>query len=65
MVDYNGNYTPSQDIESIRTIAEYDLTWVEELVPPENTSGYHEISAKTDVPLAAGEAHFAASNSPI
>lgn len=58
MVDYNGNYTPTQAVESIRAIAEYDITWVEEPVPPENTAGYREIGAKTDIPLAAGEAHF-------
>lgn len=58
MVDYNGNYTPAQAVESIRAITEYDITWVEEPVPPENLEGYCEISKKTDVPLAAGEAHF-------
>jgi D-galactarolactone cycloisomerase len=58
MVDYNGNYTPAQAIRSIETIAEYDITWAEEPVPPENYSGYREIQRRTDVPLAAGEAHF-------
>jgi D-galactarolactone cycloisomerase len=58
MVDYNGNYTPSQAIESIRAIEEYDIAWVEEPVPPEDFSGYQTISEKTDIPLAAGEAHF-------
>jgi len=58
MVDYNGNYTPEQAIESIRAISEFDLTWVEEPVPPEDRSGYQRISEQTTVPLAAGEAHF-------
>lgn len=58
MVDFNGNYTPLQAVESIRALAEYDLTWVEEPVPPENWSGYRTVGSKTDVPLAAGEAHF-------
>lgn len=58
MVDYNGNYTPTQAIRSIRALEPYDLTWVEEPVPPENLSGYHEIKDHVDVPLAAGEAHF-------
>jgi len=58
MVDYNGNYTPAQALRSIRAIEEYDLTWVEEPVPPENESGYRELAERTDVPLAAGEAHF-------
>jgi len=58
MVDYNGNYTPSQAIESIHAIEQYDLTWVEEPVPPENREGYERIRTRVDVPLAAGEAHF-------
>ena len=58
MVDMNGNYRPDQAIRSIRAISEYDLTWVEEPVPPENRSGYRELRERTDVPLAAGEAHY-------
>ena len=58
MVDYNGNYTPQQAIKSVNAIAEYDLTWVEEPVPPENYSGYRELKQHLDVPLAAGEAHY-------
>ena len=58
MIDYNGNYTPRQAIESIHALESYDLTWVEEPVPPENFSGYREIKDHVDVPLAAGEAHF-------
>ncbi len=57
MVDYNGNCTPKGAVESIRAIEEYDLTWVEEPVPPENRDGYREVGRKVDVPLAAGEAH--------
>lgn len=57
MVDYNGNYTAKQAIQSIKQISTYDITWVEEPVPPENYSGYREIKTRTDVPLAAGEAH--------
>ncbi|WP_436924213.1 mandelate racemase/muconate lactonizing enzyme family protein [Halosimplex amylolyticum] len=58
MVDMNGNYRPDQAIRSIRGIEEYDITWVEEPVPPENLSGYRELKQRTDVPLAAGEAHY-------
>ncbi|WP_440767083.1 mandelate racemase/muconate lactonizing enzyme family protein [Natronorubrum sp. DTA7] len=58
MVDYNGNYTPRQAIASIRDLESYELTWVEEPVPPENLSGYREIRDRIDVPLAAGEAHY-------
>lgn len=58
MVDMNGNYRAHQAIESAHAIAEYDVAWIEEPVPPENGSGYDRVAAKVDVPLAAGEAHF-------
>ncbi|GAB3673126.1 mandelate racemase/muconate lactonizing enzyme family protein [Halopiger thermotolerans] len=58
MVDMNGNYRPHQAIETAKRIAEYDVAWIEEPVPPENPSGYRDVKAKVDVPLAAGEAHY-------
>ncbi|MFC7203143.1 mandelate racemase/muconate lactonizing enzyme family protein [Haloferax namakaokahaiae] len=58
MVDMNGNYRPDQAAKSIRNIADYDIAWVEEPVPPENIAGYRELRARTDVPLAAGEAFY-------
>ncbi len=58
MVDMNGNYRPRQAIETAKEIAEYDITWIEEPVPPENLSGYREIKQRIDTPLAAGEAHY-------
>ncbi|ELY97721.1 mandelate racemase/muconate lactonizing enzyme family protein [Natrialba aegyptia] len=58
MVDMNGNYRPHQALESARAIAEYDVTWIEEPVPPENRSGYRELRSKIDTPIAAGEAHY-------
>lgn len=58
MVDMNGNYRPRQAIETAKAIAEYDITWIEEPVPPENLSGYREIKQHIDTPLAAGEAHY-------
>ncbi|WP_424005185.1 mandelate racemase/muconate lactonizing enzyme family protein (plasmid) [Haloarcula salina] len=58
MVDMNGNYRPRQAIRSAREIADYDITWIEEPVPPENVSGYREIKRRIDQPLAAGEAHY-------
>jgi len=58
MVDVNGNYRAHQAIRSANAIAEYDLAWIEEPVPPENDSGYDRVAAAVDVPLAAGEAHF-------
>lgn len=58
MVDINGNYRPRQAIRTANAIEEFDVTWIEEPVPPENLSGYREVKAGTDLPLAAGEAHY-------
>ncbi|ESP86978.1 mandelate racemase/muconate lactonizing enzyme family protein [Candidatus Halobonum tyrrellensis] len=58
MVDINGNYRPRQAIETIKALEEFDVAWVEEPVPPENYSGYREVKSRTDVPIAAGEAHY-------
>ncbi|MFA9516110.1 mandelate racemase/muconate lactonizing enzyme family protein [Halopenitus sp. H-Gu1] len=58
MVDYNGNYRPKQAARAIEAIEQYDITWAEEPIPPENESGYRELSRTTNVPLAAGEAHY-------
>lgn len=58
MADMNGNYRPAQAIESARALDPFDLTWIEEPVPPENYSGYREVSAAIDTPVAAGEAHY-------
>ncbi len=58
MADMNGNYRPDQAIQSARALSEFDLTWIEEPVPPENYSGYREIGRAIDTPIAAGEAHY-------
>lgn len=57
MLDINGNYRPRQAIRTANAIAS-DITWIEEPVPPENRSGYREVRRHTDVPIAAGEAHY-------
>lgn len=58
MVDFNGNYRPKQAVRAATALKEYDLTWIEEPVPPENYEGYERIRDEIDVPLAAGEAHY-------
>ncbi|WP_276255947.1 mandelate racemase/muconate lactonizing enzyme family protein [Halomontanus rarus] len=58
MVDMNGNYRPEQAVRSAKAIAEYDITWIEEPVPPENLTGYRELKQRIDIPIAAGEAHY-------
>ena len=58
MVDINGNYRADQAIRTANEIAEYNITWIEEPAPPENLDGYRRVREHTDVPIAAGEAHY-------
>lgn len=57
MVDANANYRVDQAVRSANAIKDYDITWYEEPVSPENTAGYGEFKSKTDIPVAGGEAH--------
>lgn len=59
MVDFNGNCRPEQAIRVAREIERFDVKWLEEPVPPENHSGYREVKAAVDIPVAAGEAAYA------
>lgn len=59
MVDFNGNYRPDRAIQVARELREFDIHWLEEPVPPENRSGYRQISDAVDIPIAAGEAAYA------
>lgn len=58
MVDMNGNYRPRQAVRTANAIEKYDITWIEEPVPPENETGYDEVKSRIDTPIAAGEAHY-------
>jgi D-galactarolactone cycloisomerase len=59
MVDCNGNYRPDQAIRVAKELETFDVKWLEEPVPPENHSGYREVKAAIDIPVAAGEAAYA------
>jgi D-galactarolactone cycloisomerase len=58
MVDANHAYNASNAILLSRSIEEYDITWFEEPVPPEDISGYIEVKSKTSIPVSGGEAEF-------
>ncbi|WP_276248908.1 mandelate racemase/muconate lactonizing enzyme family protein [Haladaptatus sp. YSMS36] len=58
MVDYNGNYRLKQAIQSANALEPYDLTWIEEPVPPEDYTGLRKLTDRVDVPVATGESHF-------
>lgn len=55
MVDANYSMTVDQAISMAERIKQYDITWFEEPIIPDNYKGYAEIHAKTGMPLAMGE----------
>lgn len=58
MVDANHAYNAMEAVRIGRELQQYDLTWFEEPVPPEDLAGYREVRAKLEVPIAGGEAEF-------
>ena len=55
MVDLNGNCTVDQARAVIRRLADLDIAWLEEPLPPEDVDGLRRL-ADSPIPLATGEA---------
>lgn len=55
MVDANYSMTVEQAIKAIEGFKQYNITWFEEPIIPDNYKGYAEIVDVTDFPLAMGE----------
>lgn len=55
MLDVHGRLNVPTAIAMCRELAPYDLTWIEEPVPPENIDALAEVRANSPVPIAAGE----------
>lgn len=60
MVDANGNYTVDLALDSMRRIAQHDIAWYEEPLPPLDFRGYAELRARAPMPIATGEALYTA-----
>ncbi|MDO6819141.1 mandelate racemase/muconate lactonizing enzyme family protein [Zobellia sp. 1_MG-2023] len=55
MVDANYSMTIDKAIEAINRFKEYDITWFEEPIIPDNYMGFSQIADATGFPLAMGE----------
>lgn len=55
MVDANYSMTVEKAIEAIEKFRQYDITWFEEPIIPDNYKGFAEIVDATGFPLAMGE----------
>lgn len=55
MVDANYSMTVKKAIKAIEEFSQYDITWFEEPIIPDNYKGFAEIVDATGFPLAMGE----------
>ncbi len=58
MIDANHGYDATRAIQLGRQVAELDIGWFEEPVPPEDLAGYAEVRARQPIPVAGGECEF-------
>jgi L-alanine-DL-glutamate epimerase-like enolase superfamily enzyme len=49
------NLSPSQALKLAQDIAKYDVTWLEEPLPRDDTEGYEQLTSRSPIPVAAGE----------
>ncbi len=55
MVDANMVWSVPQAIRMAKRLEEFDITWLEEPINPDNYTGYAEIGQTTTIPIAMGE----------
>ena len=58
MIDANHAYDATGAIQLGRRVADLDIGWFEEPVPPEDLAGYAEVRAQQPIPVAGGECEF-------
>jgi D-galactarolactone cycloisomerase len=58
MIDANHAYDATRAVQLGRKIADLDIGWFEEPVPPEDLAGYAEVRAQQPIPVAGGECEF-------
>ncbi|SPE35264.1 Mandelate racemase/muconate lactonizing enzyme, C-terminal domain protein [Candidatus Sulfopaludibacter sp. SbA3] len=51
----NRSYSPDTVEQLARSMAEYDIAWLEEPLPPDDHTAYQQLKGKDLVPLASGE----------
>jgi L-rhamnonate dehydratase len=56
MIDVGQKYTLKRAIQTTQRVEKFHLTWMEEPLPPDDYTGYRELSRAVPVDIAAGEA---------
>ncbi len=57
-IDCHWNYGVNDAIKLARACEPYDLLWLEDPTPPENTDALARVTAATRTPIATGENHY-------
>jgi len=57
-IDCHWNYGVNDAIKLARACEAYDLLWLEDPVPPENTDALRRVTDATTTPIATGENHY-------
>ena len=58
MLDVHGRLNVPTAIAMSRALERFDLTWMEEPLPPESIDALADVRAKSAIPIAAGERYF-------
>lgn len=58
MVDAHGSMDVSTAVKMARALEEYDITWFEEPISPDDHPGLAEVRKRTEIPIATGEREF-------
>src|SRR5204863_414475 len=55
LIEMHGRFSPATAIRMSRDLEEFDPSWVEEPVPPDNAEMMAKAAAKINIPVATGE----------
>jgi L-alanine-DL-glutamate epimerase-like enolase superfamily enzyme len=58
MIDANQSWTIDEAVPRLRSLARYDLYWIEEPLPATDIEGYYKLSKQTSICLAGGESLY-------
>lgn len=58
MLDLSGGLSLDDTVRFCRRVAEYDISFVEEIIDPGDIGAYQQIKGMIDIPIATGERHY-------
>ena len=58
MMDSNHAFSLREALDLVRRVEEYDLSWFEEPLSPDDYAGYRELRERSPIPIAAGECEY-------